>query len=453
MKKSHVVLYAILFTLSFLMPVSALLAQDQYLVIPIRKEINPTATRMINKGLQNARDIDAAVIIIDMNTYGGLVNDADSIRSAILNSKIPVWVFINKNAASAGALISLACDSIFMQSGANIGAATAVTQEGAKAPDKYQSYMRGLMRSTAESQGKNDRGEYRRNPKIAEAMVDEDIEIKGVSKKGEVVTLTTNEALQLGFCDAKYESLQELLTANNMQEWKAVVIEESFIDKLIGWLLNPAVRGILITGIILGLYFEIQTPGLGIPSIAAILAAVLYFAPAYIEGLAANWEIIIFCIGLVLIALEFLVIPGFGVAGIAGISLSFIGLVLAMVRNFNFDFSLVATTDIFTSLATILIIFIGFIGYLLFQSRQGERKLIFHRLVHNEDLSAAHLGDSPEELKSLIGQMGIVERTCRPIGKVRMKNKVYSASSLDGVKPIGTEITIVDYSQNMLIIK
>ena len=128
--------------------------------------------RRVKLALEEAEKNEAELIVIEMDTYGGVVTDADEIRTRILESEIPVYVFINKDAASAGALISIACDSIYMAPGASIGAATVVNgTDGAAAPDKYQSYMRSMMRSTAEAKG--------RDPKIAEAMVDEKIEIEG----------------------------------------------------------------------------------------------------------------------------------------------------------------------------------------------------------------------------------------------------------------------------------
>ncbi|MCB0506611.1 MAG: nodulation protein NfeD, partial [Cyclobacteriaceae bacterium] len=160
----------------------------------------------MQKAFVEAEEWNADLILIDMNTYGGMVIHADSMRTKILNSKIPVWVFINNNAASAGALISIACDSIYMRKGANIGAATVVNQTGEAMPDKYQSYMRSTMRSTAEAKG--------RNPEIAQAMVDESIKVDGVSDSGKVLTFTAIEAMQHGFCEGMHESVKELLEAN-----------------------------------------------------------------------------------------------------------------------------------------------------------------------------------------------------------------------------------------------
>lgn len=144
-------------------------AQNKTIVyqFAIDEEIAPPATMRVEKALEEAREEKADIVVVRINTFGGTLDDADKIRTSFLQSEIPVWAFIDNNAASAGALISIACDSIYMRSGSSIGAATVVDQTGEVQPDKYQSYMRSLMRTTAESQG--------RRPDIAQAMVDPDI--------------------------------------------------------------------------------------------------------------------------------------------------------------------------------------------------------------------------------------------------------------------------------------
>ncbi|MDX5320125.1 MAG: nodulation protein NfeD, partial [Bacteroidota bacterium] len=167
------------------------------------EEIAPQATRKTSRAIDEAVAMKADLIILHMNTYGGLVSDADSIRTRLLNSPIPVYVFVENNAASAGALIAIACNRIFMREGSSIGAATVVTGDGSAAPDKYQSYMRSKMRATATARG--------RSPEIAEAMVDGDKVVPGLNDTGDVVTLTTDEAIKWGFCNAKYTSIEATL--------------------------------------------------------------------------------------------------------------------------------------------------------------------------------------------------------------------------------------------------
>ena len=176
---------------------------DTVFVMEIRDVIDPRMNRYVDLALEEAKNINAKLVIIDMDTPGGALNDADDISTAILEFPEPIYVYIDKDAASAGALISIACDSIFMTSGARIGAATVVTSDGTAAPDKYQSYMRSIMRSTAEANN--------RDPKIAEAMVDEKLEIPGLSKEGEVLTFSTSEAIANNYCEAEVENIEEII--------------------------------------------------------------------------------------------------------------------------------------------------------------------------------------------------------------------------------------------------
>ncbi|MEQ8572545.1 MAG: nodulation protein NfeD, partial [Fulvivirga sp.] len=325
--------------------------KPKVMVMEIKSEIDPRTNHYVELALDHAKAIEADYVIIEMDTYGGIVTDAKDIVENILDFEKPIWVFINKDAASAGALISIACDSIYMTAGANIGAATVVTQDGAAAPDKYQSYMRSTMRSIAEEKG--------RDPKIAEAMVDQTIEIDSVTKAGQVITFSTSEAIKYGFCEAKVSNIEEILERNKIEDYELVKYELSTTNAIIEFFLNPFISGILIMVIVGGIWFELQTPGVGFPIAASLLALILYFVPYYLTGLAENWEIIAFFLGLVLIGLEVFVIPGFGVAGILGITLTLGSLILVMLNNDAFDFTFVEFDSI---LIAVVVASVGVVG-------------------------------------------------------------------------------------------
>ena len=266
--------------------------KKKVLVGKIDNNIDPRTNRYSKLLLEEASENDYDIVVIEMDTYGGAVNDADDIRTRILDFEIPIYVWINKDAASAGALISIACDSIYMSSGASIGAATVVTGDGTQAPDKYQSYMRSIMRSTAEAKG--------RDPKIAEAMVDEDIEVDSISMEGKVITFSTKEAIKYGFCDAELNSVVEIMERQGIEDYEITKFELGSTEDIISFFLNPVVSSILILLILGGLYFELQTPGIGFPIIASITALILYLVPYYLNGVAENWEIIMFFVGVIL---------------------------------------------------------------------------------------------------------------------------------------------------------
>ena len=259
-------------------------SKDTVFVMEIRDVIDPRMNRYVKLALEEAINVNAKIVIIDMDTPGGALNDADDISTAILEFPIPIYVYINKDAASAGALISIACDSIFMTSGARIGAATVVTADGVAAPDKYQSYMRSIMRSTAEANN--------RDPKIAEAMVDETLEVPGVSEEGEVLTFSTSEAIANNYCEAQVDEISDIIDRQNLLDYHIYSYQQDSVEKVIAFFLNPVLSGILILIIIGGIYFELQTPGVGFPILASVIAGILYLVPYYLTGLAANWEII-----------------------------------------------------------------------------------------------------------------------------------------------------------------
>ncbi len=417
------------------------------------KEITPGMWRQINQAFEAADTVGADIFLIHMNTYGGTVLDADSIRTKILQSEIPVYVFIDNNAASAGALISIAADSIYMRRGGSIGAATVVNQSGQAMPDKYQSYMRSTMRATAEAKGKkmviqdNDTiYQWRRDPLIAEAMVDPSVYIEGIIDTGKVLTFTSQEALEYGFADGLAENVPEVLNQAGIDQYKLVEYEPSWIERVIGFLVHPVFSGLLIMAIIGGIYFEMQTPGLGFPLGVAVLAAVLYFAPLYLEGLAANWEILIFFLGVILIAIEIFVIPGFGVAGISGIIIVFSSLILSLINNVDFDFGYVDMENVGVAIMTVTIgLFGGFLlslyfGKKIFTSKSGPFKEFALNTVQN--ISEGYLNVDASFL-ALKGKTGKAQTVLRPGGKVIIEGEVYDAMSQSGFIDRGEEVVVV----------
>ena len=416
-----------------------------FYVINIDSEINTTSRIILRKGLDEANRSDVKAILLHLNTYGGTVVDADSMRSAILYNPVPVYVFIDNNAASAGALISIACEKVFMRKGANIGAVTVVSGESGEAmPDKYQSYMRSMMRSTAEARG--------RDPLIAEAMVDDRIVIPGISEEGKTLTFTAQEALTHGFCDGIAEDLDEVIT--NLLDYPQYELKEykpTFLDKLKGFLTNPAFQAILIMIIVAGIYFELQSPGIGFPSAAAIIAAVLYFTPLYLDGLVQHWEVIVFILGLLLVLLEIFVIPGFGVAGITGIIFVATGFVFAMLDNDYFNFERVEIPDISGAVLTVLSgILLSFAIILWLSSRIGKKGM-FRRISLDADLTTSQSVDKNEF--GLVGQQGKSMTDLRPSGRVMIANEVYDAVSIHGYIEKGNPIVVVKFENMQLYVE
>ena len=412
--------------------------------IAIKQEIHQASQRTLVKGLKRAQELNADYIILQINTYGGALDAADSMRTAIIHQKTPVIAFIDNQAASAGALISIACDSIYMSAGASIGSATVVDGSGKVLPDKYQSFMRSMMRATAESHGKKQvvrNGDtievWHRDPAIAEAMVGKD--------SANVLNFTTEEAIAHDYCEGKAQNVEDVIALMGIKEYRFEEYKPSALDRIIGFFLLPVIQGLLIMLIIGGIYFELQTPGVGFPLVAAITATLLYFLPLYLEGIAEYWELLIVIAGLVLILVEIFVTPGFGFLGITGIVLFAAGLVMAMIDNSIFRFPGPFNWDLLIKPISIVTIsgFTSIAGLLYLVNRIYPSRLFNTIALKTElDGSEGFVGVTISE-PSLVGTTAMVFSDLKPAGKVMIDNKLYEASAEYGMISKGTNVRIV----------
>lgn len=424
-------------------------AQDKKVVVfhmLVADVIDPRSNRYTEMGLAKAIEMKADYVILELDTYGGALDDADDIRTRLLELDIPVYAYINKDAASAGALISIACDSIYMAAGSSIGAATVVTGEGEAAPDKYQSYMRSIMRSTAEATG--------RDPKIAEAMVDEDIQVDSISTEGKVITFSVSEAIKFGFCEAQVDSIEDIMLRCGVTEYEVYKHELGFSESIISFFLNPFVSGILIMVIIGGLYFELQTPGVGFPLAAAAVALILYLIPHYLGGLAANWEVALFVVGIILIVVEIFILPGFGVAGVLGIGATMGALILIMLNNDMFDFSFVNAGDAFVAVLTTLTAVVGAVALMFILGVQITNTKAFQRLALSETQDKQEGYTSSVYVKeNLVGKKGVAYTVLRPSGKVMIDDQLYDAYTRGNYIGANEQIEVISDEGTSLKVK
>lgn len=423
----------------------------------IHEEINSKTWIYTKEALKEANELKPELIILHLNTYGGEVTYADSIRTAILRCETPIVAYIDNNAASAGALISIACDRIYMRTGSQIGAATVVSGvDGSKMPDKYQSYMRATMRATAESHGKDSLGRWHRDPLIAEAMVDESVYIEGVIDTGKILTFTTKEAIEHHYCEAEVENLDQVLEAEGYDPSQCEISEykPSLYDKLKGTLMGTALRSLLIMLIIGGIYYELQQPGIGFPLAVSITAAVLYFAPLYLDGLAAYWEMAVFIIGIALILLELFIIPGFGIAGIGGILCVLFGLITAMLNNNFFDFTPIHIPDLNQALLTVFLgLILGTILIIYLVSKIGTNGMFARLALDKEQTMEEGYVGVPTEQISIVGYEGIATTDLRPSGKVVIDSRHYDAVSQYGdFIEKGTPVVVTKYEATQLYV-
>ena len=394
--------------------------------------------RRVQLAMEEAASTQSDLILIRLNTYGGRVDYADSIRTKLLQSPLPIVVWVDNNAASAGALIALSANRILMNPSASIGAATVVNQTGEAVPDKYQSYMRSTMRATAEAR--------QRNPRIAECMVDPDLGYPGLVDTGKVLTLTASEALRWGISDGTASTAQEALTMVGVNRLVMVQQKLSLLDRFLQFLLHPAVQSILILLMLGGLYLELQSPGLGLPIVVALCAAALYFAPLYLEGLATNAELWLFIVGLILLAVEIWVVPGFGWVGALGLAAVFLALVASMLDNQGLEMAPESANQGISLATAVLAVLVPLLAlgtaFLLWGERLFSQGPLSRMVLGTPKRSDAEQETLPED------RTAVAHTRLIPAGKILFQNRIEEAHAVDGWIEAGTTVHVLRREQN-----
>ena len=436
----------IIFTIIFTIFISKnIYSQENAKIYVVKKlefqEINRWYAAYIKKAIKKAEDEGASLIILELDTPGGLLSSALSIKNYIIESDIPVVAYINKNALSAGALISLSCASIYMSDGSIIGAATPVYMKGntiEKASEKEISAMRAAMRSSAERSKKNVR--------IAEAMVDETIIL---SKRNDgidlddktLLTLSVEEALKVNIADGKANSIIDIIKLRNLSENSTIInFEEEKYDYILRFLINPAVLSALISIGIIGAYIELKTPGFGIGGVISIIAFSTFFFAQVFVGESGFLAPAIFFLGLVLLAIEIFVIPGFGITGILGI----LGIVAGIFMSFGINNIAQATSVIFFSLIADIILIIILARFIL--KSKGFKNIV----ALETDTAGYH---SSVSYDNLLGREGITDTFFRPSGNIIINDKKYDAITEGEFINKGVKIKVILVEGNKIVIK
>ena len=308
-------------------------------VVPIQNTIDLGIPAFVNRAIDTAEKDDAKLIIFDIETFGGRVDAATQVKDAISGTDIQTIAFINRRAISAGSLIALSCDKIYMTSGATIGATSVVDMSGEKQAEKSQSYMREEMAATAEQSGKN--------TTIARGMVDEELsfeylvvdgdsmkvdDIEG-RKEGKLITLTTELALKYKIADGTSESIEDILLDLSIGNYDIITLDENWSEDLVRILTDPVVSSLLTTFGTIGIISELYSAGWGIGGTIGIICLTLALGAGYLTKLASATDLLIIFSGLTLLIVEFVAIPGFGVFGIVGLVILFYGLYLLLIPD------------------------------------------------------------------------------------------------------------------------
>lgn len=382
-------------------------------LLPIEGAIEPGLAEFVARVLREA-EADGAVVLLEINTFGGRVDAATEIRDLIGRMNSPVIAFVRDRAWSAGALITLAAPHVAMAPGSSMGAA-----EPQPMDEKTVSALRAEFEATAARHG--------RDPEIAGAMVDADVAIENIIEEGKILTLSADRAADLGFADTVARTRSEVLEYFGYADLTVKEYEPNWAERLARIITEPTISSLLLTIGFLGLLAEITSPGWGVPGTAGILALVLFFGGRLVTGLAGLEVIILFLAGLVLIALEVFVIPGFGVAGVLGI----VGIFVSILRSF-------ATVE--AALYSMLFAVAGSILFVALFWGRFSRSKVFKRLVlsTSEHKDLGYVG--PKKYVDLVGKEGRTIAPLRPSGTALIDGDRYDVVSEGGF--LGTDIPI-----------
>jgi membrane-bound serine protease (ClpP class) len=422
-------------------------------VIPIQGTIDLGVAALVKRTLEHYPH--AGVFLLDINTLGGRVDAAIEIRDRLLETPIPTVAFVHPRAISAGALISLACDAIVIARGGTIGAATPIQIEEGKAEavsEKMTSYFRTEMRSTAEANGR--RGD------VAEAMVDASVVIEGYDPADKLLTLDTEAALELAIADAQADSVDAALAALKLTGSARELTSENWAEKLVRFLTDPVVSGLLMSLGSLGILIELYAPGHIVSGAVGVLCLVLFFGGHLVVDLVGLEELILLAVGAGLIALEVFVIPGFGVTGIAGILCVIAALVLSTI---GLPLKVVVATGAWVEpLTRVSIAMVITVVGLIIAARYLPRTRAFSGLILNSSLASstqAHaLGNAPSSFVSAdeskyVGQSGVAESDLRPVGVARFgEQRVDVVSEGDYVRA-GSRVRVIAVEGARIVVR
>ena len=397
--------------------------------IPVSGVVENGLAPYVARSIREAEASGAAAVFLDIDTPGGRIDAAERIADAVRAARVPVYGFVNPRAYSAGALIAISTNGIYMRPGAVIGAATPVDGQGTKASEKMVSAMRAEFRAMAEQRGLD--------PKLAEAMVDENVEIPGVVKKGQLLTLSTNEAVRLKFAKAVVADEAALLRAIGHPGAQVVTTEPNWAESIVRFLTNPLVAPLLLSIGILGLVFEIKTGAFGIGGLLSLVSLGLFFGSSFILGLAGWEEVLLLGLGAIALAVEVFVLPGFGVAGVVGALAIVASMVLAMMGAHP---SAGDTAQALAVLGVSLFITIAVIyAWLRHLPNSGRFSgLLLRGAVHKSQgfVSSPSRGD-------LIGQDGVAVTDLRPSGTARVGGERLDVVTEGEYVPQGSRVQVV----------
>lgn len=423
-------------------------AQDKRPVVyvaPIEGIIDLGLAPFVQRVLDDATQAGAAAVVLEINTFGGRVDAAVQIRDALLNARVPTVAFVNKRAISAGALISLSAEHLVMAGGGTIGAATPVLAGGPGAAaqpvsEKTISYMRKEFRATAEAR--------KRPPLLAEAMVDADVQISGVIEKGKLLTLTTEEALKHKLADLHADTLDSALEQLGLGGAQIRRVSPNWAEHLVRFLTHPVLSSLLITVGMVGIIVGLRTGDFGVAGAIGVASLSIFFWGHWLVQLAGLEELLLAVGGVILLAFEIFVIPGFGIAGVLGIVAILAALILSLVgAGDTSEVVVMAMGRVVFSLLAALAASLVILRFL-------PRLPFGRRLILETGLGAGHpYGSAPESDLRWLGKKGRAWSALRPAGIVEIEGERVDVVSDGELIDAGQCVEVTRVDGNRIVVR
>ncbi|WP_366924125.1 ATP-dependent Clp protease proteolytic subunit [Metallumcola ferriviriculae] len=429
-KKIVTALTAVLIFILTIIPVYA--ASNLVYVIPVNGVISKGLSQQIGAGIAEAEKLDARAIMLEIDTPGGAIDAAMNISKKLTATRIPTISFISGDALSAGALIAFSTKQIAIVPGGTIGAAEP-RQGSEKADEKIVSAWTKKLAAAAQANG--------RDPKIAGAMSDADIEIPGLVAKGKLLTLTHSQARETGMVDAVVASRQEALEEFNYGDAQITVRQGTIAERLARWTTHPYISPILLMVGMAGLLLEVLTVGFGVAGTIGMLAMALFFGGHYLAGASGAEAVLMFLVGLILLAMEILVIPGFGIAGIGGILMLIVSIFLASV-------------SVSQAITSLLVAVVGSIALLLVSIRFLPTRRWWQRFIlsDKQERSSGYLS-SDEKGETYLGKEGRARTPLRPAGTVDLEGEPIDVVTDQGFIPRDTMVKVVRVEGRRIVVR
>jgi len=395
------------------------ITDDQVVVIPIKDTIDPGTYNFVERSLLEAEKIDAAAVIMEMNTPGGFVEQAGSIRDAMDDYSEPIYALVRPQAVSAGAYLALAADEIYMSPGSRLGNAELRVLGGGAVDEKLISDWESDMRSLAERN--------QRDKSIAEDMVHRNL------------TLTDTEALEKGYSEGTVETREDLLSEVNLSGASFREKSPALADTLVSWITNPVVATLLLALGMGGLILEVVTAGFGVAGAISIVSFGLYFGGHIIGDLAGYEVIFLFVFGVILMLVE-AIMPGFGVFGVGGLILTIVSIVLAA-----------STTGAGIRMLGIALLLAGV--FLFFTIRFLSRRGVLRRFILEdaENQDSGYIA-SPNR-QHLDGKTGEAITPIRPSGTAFIEGKRVDVVSEGEFIARGAPIIVIDVEGARVVVR